>query len=100
MVAITVRFVTVLGSFFFPLVCNLCAADSKSLWQIGQSDGANLEFALAPKGHKEFRDDGFFVVGQSDASRDWPYVHPGPADGWGGGREHSFAIVFGLKNKP
>ena len=36
------------------------------------------------------------MVGKSDPQHDWPYVHPGPADGWAGGRAHTFTIVFGL----
>ena len=70
------------------------------LWQIGKPDNDNREFALAPKGYVEFREDGFFVVGRSDAKRDWPYVHPGPHDAWAGGRQHTFTILFGLKNPP
>ncbi|MHB8520553.1 MAG: polysaccharide lyase family protein [Limisphaerales bacterium] len=66
-------------------------------WQIGEANHDDREFALAPDRYQEFRTDGFFVVGQSDPKRDWPYVHPGPADGWAGGREHTFSIVFGVK---
>ena len=76
------------------------AADAQILWQIGQADNNNAEFALAPQRYAEFRDDGFFVVGQSDAQRDWPYVHPGPVDGWAGGRPHAFTVIFGLKAVP
>ena len=70
------------------------------LWEIGKSDHDDREFALAPNRYNEFREDGFFVVGQSEPSRDWPYVHPGPADGWAGGRQHTFTVVFGLKSVP
>ena len=73
------------------------AAETKLLWQIGQADTNNAEFALAPKGYGKFKEDGFFVVGQSDAKRDWPYVHPGPHDAWSGARQHTFSVVFGVK---
>lgn len=76
------------------------AADSQLLWEIGRRDGQNAEFALAPGRYRDFRDDGLFVVGRSNSKRDWPYVHPGPHDSWAGGKEHTFAIVFGLKNAP
>jgi alpha-mannosidase len=76
------------------------AAEPVLLWQIGQPDNDHGEFALAPDRFNEFHDDGFFVIGQSDAQRDWPYVHPGPLDGWAGGRSHTFTIVFGLKSAP
>ena len=47
-----------------------------------------------------FKEDGFFVVGRSDAKKDWPYVHPGPEDGWAGGRQHSFTVLFGVAAAP
>ncbi len=67
------------------------------LWQIGQPDGDDREFALAPKGYANFKTDGFFVVGRSDPKSDWPYVQPGPTDGWAGGKPHTFSIMFGVK---
>ena len=70
------------------------------LWQIGKADGSNAEFALAPGGYAQFRNDGFYVVGGSDAKKDWPYVQPGPADGWAGGPAHTFVVLFGLKARP
>lgn len=70
------------------------------LWSIGQVDRDNREFALAPHDYHAFRRDGFFIVGRSDPSRDWPFVQPGPADGWAGNRSHTFRIVFGLKAAP
>ena len=77
------------------------AAEAASpLWQIGKPDRDDREFALAPGEYGHFKQDGFFVVGQSEAKRDWPYVQPGPGDGWAGAREHSFTVVFGLKNAP
>lgn len=81
---------------------NLPAAGSQTLWQIGKADHNNAEFALAPNGYGGFQADGYFLVGESDARRDWPYVQPGPDDGWGGGagQPHTFSVVFGLKQSP
>jgi hypothetical protein len=76
------------------------AAQSKALWEIGKPDKQNAEFALAPDGYGRFKNDGFFVVGESDVRRDWPYVHPGPDDAWAGARQHTFTILFGLKRTP
>ena len=56
-----------------------------------------LEFALAPGGYASFAQDAVFIVGKSDAKRDWPYVQPGPIDAWAGSRPHSFSIVFGTR---
>lgn len=76
------------------------AAESATLWQIGKADKTNTEFALAPAGYRQFKDDAFFVVGKSDPKLDWPYAQPGPADSWAGGRQHTFVIAFGLKAAP
>ena len=74
---------------------------SKRLWQIGQSDDNTAEFAHAPKDYQAYREPGFYVVGVSDAKRDWPYVQPGPADAtWTKGTPQTFDIVFGLKAAP
>jgi hypothetical protein len=70
------------------------------LWQIGIQDNDDREFALAPGDYGKFHEDGFFVVGQSEPKRDWPYVHPGPEDSWAGMRQHTFTIVFGLEKPP
>jgi alpha-mannosidase len=75
-------------------------AEGQILWQIGQSDHNNAEFALAPASYSQLKDDGFFVVGESDAKRDWAYVHPGPGDAWAGGRSHTFTVMFGVKAVP
>lgn len=76
----------------------IAAADTlMPLWQIGRADKNNAEFALAPKNYQGYREDGFFIVGRSDPKEAWPYVHPGPVDSWAGGRTHTFAIVFGVK---
>jgi hypothetical protein len=72
----------------------------KFLWQIGLPDNNYAEFALAPNGYGQIRDDGFAVIGQFDARRDWPYCQPGPGDPWAGGKPHTFTIIFGLKETP
>ena len=73
------------------------AADTQRLWEIGTTDRNDAEFALGPKDYAKFRNDGCFIVGRSDARRDWPYVHPGSDDAWAGARPHTFVVVFGIK---
>lgn len=75
----------------------LKAENVRILWQIGEYGGDNAGFALAPGNFAQFKDDPLFVVGASDTRQDWPYVHPGPADSWAGGRQHAFTILFGVK---
>jgi hypothetical protein len=92
---------TLLFAFLCPAVSSLVAEQNSSvLWQIGMPDGTDTEFALAPADHRKFKEDGFFLVGESDPKRDWPYAHPGPSDTWAGKREHTFTILFGLKAPP
>lgn len=77
--------------------CALCAEEpSRVLWQIGQKDNNNAEFALSPADYSKFQADAFFIVGQSASKQDWPYVQPGPTDNWAGSRPHTFLILFGV----
>ncbi|MBS1669571.1 MAG: hypothetical protein JST58_19535 [Bacteroidetes bacterium] len=75
-------------------------AQQKQLWQIGSPDKKFAEFSLAPGDWSHYTNDGLFVVGRSDAAKDWPYVHPAPADSWAGTRPHHFSIFFGIKKLP
>ncbi|MEO8962933.1 MAG: glycoside hydrolase domain-containing protein, partial [Ginsengibacter sp.] len=65
-------------------------SSKKILWQIGNDDHSAAEFALAPSGYGDFLEndfgweDGYFLIGKSDAKKDWPYALPGPEDSWGG----------------
>lgn len=70
------------------------------MWSIGTVDRDTSGFALAPGNFAGFREDGYFAVGLSDPARDWPYIHPGPDDSWGGNRRHTFTIEFGVKSIP
>ena len=76
------------------------AESSHVVWQIGKPDRDNKEFAHAPKGFESVKEDGNFIVGQSVARNDWPYVQPGPVDNWAGKREHTYTILFGLVEEP
>lgn len=75
-------------------------SDLSVLWSVGVPDGDNREFALAPDGYGRFKQDAWFVAGVSQPENDWPYVQPGPADAWAGGRRHTFVICFGLQKPP
>jgi hypothetical protein len=82
----------------------LALGEDKVLWQIGQNDNNTAEFALGPDRSNQysvtFPHGALFVAGQSDAKQDWPYIQPGPADVWAGGKSHTFRILFGLSNAP
>jgi alpha-mannosidase len=87
----------IVGLAFFSLQLSALEKSPKILWQIGKTDRNTAEFALAPSGHRQFTNDGFFIIGASDPAKDWPYVHPGPGDSWAGGQPHTFTIAFGMK---
>ena len=72
------------------------AAGSHVLWEIGKADGDDRELALAPAGYEGYKQDAVFTVGAGDARKDWPYVLPGPDDGWAGGKAHTASIVFAV----
>lgn len=85
----------------FASMWGLCAlrADGATVFQIGTADHDFSDLAIS--GHygqfpKQFPNDVDFVVGQSDAKKDWPYVLPGPEDAWAGSRVHQFKIHFQL----
>ncbi|MBZ4192239.1 GH92 family glycosyl hydrolase [Niabella beijingensis] len=87
-----------------------CSAQERVIWSIGKKDNSAAEFALAPDRYADFLKEDFgwenrqFIVGRSDPRRDWPYVLPGPADGWGGTgptagiRTQVLNILFDLKS--
>jgi alpha-mannosidase len=75
------------------------AASTATVFQIGAADGDYREFALAGNFGayvERFPRDADFTVGNSDPGKDWPWIHPGPADSWAGSRPHTFRITFDL----
>ena len=76
----------------FTLGCLLVASlasHAETLWQIGETDRSAAEFALAPANYTAFLQqfgspDRAYYVGISTPAGDWPYLLPGPLDGWGG----------------
>ncbi|MBN2131052.1 MAG: hypothetical protein JW741_16235 [Sedimentisphaerales bacterium] len=86
------------------LCSGLSVAAESMLFQIGQADNDTTEFALGPNQYAQYSEafphDTIYVVGQSDPRKDWPYVHPGPVDGWAGGQNHTASIVFGVESVP
>ncbi|WP_107485795.1 polysaccharide lyase family protein [Streptomyces marincola] len=71
---------------------------------VGEFDHKGLEFALSPAGSSRylatFPDGVDYRYGQSTPGTHWPYLHPGPSDGWAGRRSHRFALRFALDAAP
>ena len=82
------------------------------IWQIGSADNSATELALGPSQYSEFLshdfgyEDRYFLIGTSNVQKDFPYVLPGPDDGWSGTggtsgwRTHDSNILFGIKQLP
>ncbi|MBW7991498.1 MAG: hypothetical protein FVQ84_16010 [Planctomycetes bacterium] len=99
--------------FFAHILFTVSAfAQSQVIWSIGKSDNSAAEFALSPGSYGKFLEkdfgweDRYFLVGHSQAGKDWPYIMPGPSDSWGGTsgtagrRTHVLNILFGLQEVP
>lgn len=67
--------------------------------QIGKADRNynDLNFSGPQNYAAAFPHDVKFVVGKSDAKKDFSGIHPGPVDVWAGSREHPFVIEFPLE---
>jgi alpha-mannosidase len=93
-----------LASLFLFASLHAAEKDAKAelitLWEIGTKDRSAAELALGPAGYEQFAEDPLFIVGVSDAKKDWPYVQPGPSDAWAKSQRHAFSICFALKEKP
>ncbi len=75
------------------------AAEPESIWQIGKADKDDREFAIAgdvTAFSRTFPGGVRYKVGSSTEAKDFPFIHPGPADDWAGRRTHAFNIVFDL----
>jgi len=77
------------------LICAFATAQAQTLWQIGDFDGTDTEFALAPGNYTRYKNDAAYVIGTSKPDS-WPYVLPGPDDPWAGSRGHRDSVFFGL----
>lgn len=85
---------------------------AEQIWTIGNNDNSAKGFALAPDKYKDYLahdfgyEDRYFLIGHSDAEKDFPYIIPGPSDGWGGTggtsgwRTHETTILFGIEKMP
>jgi len=85
-------------------VLSAAAAETRLVWQIGQSDRSSAEFALAGN-YRAFRGrferaPVVFEIGRSQAARDWPFIQPGPEDEWAGSRIYPFTVRFSLAEPP
>jgi hypothetical protein len=94
------------------LVVQQTYSQQKTIWKIGEADNAASGMALAPDQFKRFLEkdfgyeDNFYLIGHANSKKNWPYVLPGPVNGWGGTgntsgiRSHFLTVLFDIKDKP
>ncbi len=99
-----------LPPFLLAATQNLEIHEIGKIWEIGNKDGTASGMALAPDQYEKFIEqdfgfeDRFFLIGHSDPATDWPYILPGPANGWAGTgptagiRSHILHIDFELED--
>lgn len=97
------RLLLVAGSLLLARAHAPALADAAPLWNIGRPGGGATQFALFGRYQDylgRFPADVRYVVGTSDASRDWSFIQPGPDDVWAGSRPHTFTVEFTLEQVP
>ena len=99
-------------SILFSLISIHSIGQNNLIWKIGNPDNKASEFALGPSDYEKFLakdfgyEDRYFLINHSVVNKDFPYVLPGPDDGWGGTgglsgwRTHEINILFNLENIP
>ncbi|REE99815.1 polysaccharide lyase family protein [Thermomonospora umbrina] len=80
------------------------AVSGRPIATIGAFDHKSLELALAPAGYaqvpKRFANGADYTHGIHQPAVDWPYIHPGPADGWGGRKPYRYTFRFDVEQVP
>ncbi len=86
------------------LLSSAANAAEHVVWQIGKPDHDYAEFAFAGNHLAFAKEFGarpvVFEVGRSEASRDWPFIQPGPIDDWSPSAGRPWTIRFGLADSP
>ncbi len=85
--------------------CQGAVAASTVVWQIGKFDQSSGEFNQgsvppAPAVAAQAKNDLVYVIGKSNADKDWPASQPGSSNGMAGYRPHPYAIQFDLPSSP
>lgn len=105
-------FLFVIALFVTTSIISAGEKSTKTVWSVGTLNKSSDEFALGPNNFRQFLandfgyEDKFYLVGYSDAKKDFSYVLPGPTDTWGGTwptsgwRTHQINILFGLEDVP
>lgn len=81
----------------------VAAEETQVVWQIGKVDKDYRDltyFSDLGEFGKRFASGVNFIVGKSDPAKDFPFIHPGPADAWAGSKEHPLAVRFELPAGP
>tara|TARA_R110000868_G_scaffold76774_5_gene220528 strand:- start:15883 stop:19125 length:3243 start_codon:yes stop_codon:yes gene_type:complete len=103
---------TILTALVMAATITSCHAQKEIIWKIGESDNNSAEFALSQGEYQKFLEhdfgweDKYFLIGNSEEKKDFPFVLPGAIDYWGGTsglagiRPHEINILFGIETQP
>jgi hypothetical protein len=95
-----------LGSIFIAsinLIASVAYGVEQTVWQIGTPDHSYLEFACAGSYHemaRRFNRPVIFEPGRSEATKDWPFIQPGPVDVWSALGGKPWTVRFNLPEEP
>lgn len=93
---------TTVGRLVTPVV--VVDVPAGAIGQVGTVDWKDTELALASGGYAQyaqsFPNDVAFTLGTDDPATAWPYIHPGPDDGWAGSRTHAFTLSLPVSGAP
>ncbi|HEX2314273.1 MAG TPA: hypothetical protein VHJ17_11080 [Thermomonospora sp.] len=80
------------------------AISGRPVATVGTFDHRSLEMALAPAGYaqipRRFPNGADYLHGTHQPATDWPYIHPGPSDNWGGRKPYRYTFRFDLESLP
>lgn len=83
-------------------------AQNHTVWRIGEADNSGKGMALFPDEYEKFLEkdfgyeDRFFALDFHEPKKDWPFIHAGPENSWGGTshtagiRSHTLTVNFQL----
>lgn len=88
---------------FFWITTGIFSQSMSVFWEIGKKDKSAAEFALGPYNYARYpqkfgNNAVLYEIGKSKPETDFPFVLPGPADGWAGSSSKQIMIRFGIKN--
>ena len=87
--------------FLFALSALVSTTFAAELWTVGTKNGSCAEFALCGDWNEAARklpSGTIKKLAELNTKTDWPWIHAGPEDVWGGSCQYLLGLVFDLPN--